>query len=119
MKRFLISAILTAAVSSSVVAADQPSFPGGEKALQEYIDSNMQYPAAAIQNGIEGVVNVECTIKSDGSVGTIKIVRMIDPDLEQEAIRLVKNMPAWSPATKDGAAVEATGTVPVTFSLPE
>lgn len=87
--------------------------------MQKYIESHMQYPEASKQNGIEGVVNVECTIKADGTVGTIKIVRMVDPDLEQEAIRLVKNMPAWTPATKGGAPAESTVTIPVTFTLPE
>ncbi|MDE6009873.1 MAG: energy transducer TonB [Muribaculaceae bacterium] len=117
MKKFILSIAATMALMAS--AATVPTFPGGEKALQTYLSSNMHYPEAAARNGIEGVVNVECTIKADGTVGPIKIVRMIDPDLEQEAIRLVKNMPAWTPADKNGAPVDATVTIPVTFVMPE
>lgn len=117
MKRFLIGA--AALVTALGAAASDPQFPGGETALNEYIVANMKYPEAAARNGIEGVVTVECAIKADGTVGTIKIVRMIDPDLEQEAIRLVKNMPAWTPAEQNGTPVDATVTIPVTFILPE
>lgn len=99
--------------------ASDPQFPGGTDALNQYITSNIHYPETAARNGIEGVVTVECAIKTDGSVGTIKIVRMIDPDLEQEAIRLMKNMPAWTPAEQNGTAVEAVVTIPVTFTLPD
>ena len=115
-KTILVAAALATAIAAS---ASEPSFPGGTTALNEYLVANMQYPPSAERNGIEGVVTVECAIKPDGSIGTIKIVRMIDPDLEQEAIRLVKNMPAWTPAEQNGTAVEATVTIPVTFTLPE
>lgn len=118
MKKLILS-IAAACAIFGAVAATTPTFPGGESALKDYISTNMKYPETAARNGIEGVVTVECTIKSDGSVGTIKIVRMIDPDLEQEAIRLVKNMPAWTPANNNGSPVEATVTIPVTFILPE
>lgn len=117
MKRFIITAAAAMAVAGAL--ASDPQFPGGTDALNKYLTSNMQYPEAAAHNGIEGVVTVECAIKPDGSVGTIKIVRMIDPDLEQEAIRLVKNMPAWTPAEQNGSAVEAVVTIPVTFTLPD
>lgn len=56
-------------------------------------------------------------MKSDGSIGSIKIVRMIDPDLEQEAIRLVKSMPKWTPADDGGNPVDATATVAIPFIL--
>ena len=77
------------------------SFPGGEEALQEYITTHLQYPAQAKANGIEGVVGVLFVVKTDGTIGNIKIKRMIDPDLEAEAIRLVKEMPKWIPAATD------------------
>lgn len=117
MKKIILTATLLTA--SLTALASDPQYPGGESALNTYISQNMQYPAIAIQNGIEGVVTVEFTVRPDGSVGTIKIVRMIDPDLEQEAIRLVKNMPAWTPAERNGTPVEANVTIPITFTLPE
>lgn len=98
-------------------AADTPQFPGGEEALKEYIAKNMKYPEHAKANGVEGVVTVQFAVMPDGSIGSIKIVRMVDPDLEQEAIRLVKTMPAWEPADNAGTPVEATARVDVPFTL--
>lgn len=82
------------------------SYPGGAEALQTYIATNLQYPADAKANGIEGVVSVLFVVKADGSIGNIKIKRMVDPDLESEAIRLVKNMPKWTPAPGGGDSQE-------------
>lgn len=91
-------------------AAPAPQFPGGETALKEYIASNIVYPQRAKENGIEGVVRVEFTVNADGSVGAIKILRLVDPDLEAEAINLVKNMPKWIPA--DGGAARTVVEIP-------
>lgn len=115
MKRFLISALLGFGVLCAV-AGPTPEFPGGKTALDKYLKENMKYPQTAIDNGIEGDVDVSFTVKADGSIGAIKIVRMVDPDLEQEAIRLVKQMPAWIPA--DGPT-DAPAKVTISFLLPE
>ncbi len=104
--------------AATALAATPPQFPGGETALTDYLAQNMKYPAAARENGVEGVVSVSFTVQPDGSIGTIKIDRLIDPDLEQESIRLVKSMPAWQPATDDsGKAVAGNAHVDVTFEL--
>lgn len=107
----------TAAISFGVSAADIPSFPGGKDAMDKFIAQTLQYPASAKTNGVEGIVNVKFTVNPDGTIGAIKIVRMIDPDLEQEAIRIIKKMPAWIPADKDGTPVAADATVSIPFSL--
>lgn len=104
-------------ITISAMAAN-PAFPGGDAAMQKYIEQNLKYPEAAKSNGIEGVINVAFTVKADGSIGGIKIVRMVDPDLEQEAIRLVKNMPAWTPASENGKPVDSTATIKIDFTLP-
>ena len=119
MKRIATFLALLVAFVAGMSAADTPSYPGGEEALKAYLAENTKYPAMAKENGIEGIVNVAFTVKADGSIGSIKIVRMIDPDLEQEAIRLVKNMPKWIPADKGGAPVDATATVQVPVLLSE
>lgn len=105
-------------LAGAAFAGPQPQYPGGDAALKEYLSSNMKYPQSAIDNGIEGVVEVAFTVKADGSIGSIKIVRMVDPDLESEAIRLVKGMPAWTPADKNGQPVDAQTQVEVDFELP-
>lgn len=106
--------IATIAMQAAVTPA---SYPGGDAAMQEFIKENLKYPEMSKAMGIEGTVNVQFTVKPDGSVGSIKIVRMIDPDLEQEAIRLVKTMPAWIPASDGGTPVESTATVAIPFTL--
>ncbi|MBD5358897.1 MAG: energy transducer TonB [Bacteroides sp.] len=117
MKKILLSLLMLAGATFAMTAADKPTFPGGDEALKTYLSDNMKYPSAAKANGVEGVVNVGFMVKADGSIGSIKIIRMVDPDLEQEAIRLVKNMPAWTPADKNGAPVDALAEVAVPFVL--
>lgn len=113
-----IALLLTLLLSSvGVILADNASFPGGEEALEKYISANLKYPATAAENGIEGVVQVSFTVKADGSIGTIKIDRMVDPDLEQEAIRLVKSMPVWIPATGNGTPIDSRQTLKIPFTL--
>lgn len=117
MKKTILSLLAFAGISFGAMAADTPSFPGGKEALDKFISSNLIYPQSSKSMGVEGVVNVQFTVNADGSIGSIKIVRMVDPDLEQEAIRIVKKMPAWIPADKDGVPVESTAQVAVPFVL--
>ena len=102
MKKIIMSLALALGVSVGVQA-----------------DEHLKYPEMARENGVEGVVDVKFTVKADGTIGNIKIARMVDPDLESEAIRLVKNMPKWQPADKDGKPVDAPASVKVNFVIPE
>lgn len=118
MKKLLFTLLTIVTVSLGAFAEKtDPSFPGGEKALDEFISTNLKYPEIAKENGVEGVVNVGFNVKIDGSIGAIKIIRLVDPDLEQESIRIVKLMPKWIPATVDGKPVEAPAEVAVPFIL--
>ena len=113
-------AIAGTAMAQTVQSDTIPaSFPGGDKAMTAYIHKNLKYPQPSINNGIEGVVHVKFSVKTDGALDNFSIVRLVDPDLESEALRLVKGMPAWTPATVSGTPVESESTVPVTFTLPE
>lgn len=94
-------------------------FPGGEEKLTEYIETNRQYPQVSLRNGIEGVVNVKFMVKKDGVLEQISIVRLVDPDLEAEAIRLVKEMPNWQPATLAGNPIDSESIVVIPFIIPE
>lgn len=121
MKKMILGLAMMAAVpaigqaqTTDKVAA---SFPGGEKALTEYIESNRRYPQTAKDNGIEGIVEVRFLVKSDGKLEQLSIVRLVDPDLETEAIRLVKEMPAWEPAKVGDKAVDSEESVKVSFVL--
>ncbi len=94
-------------------------FPGGTEAMDKYIATNLKYPQPSINNGIEGVVHLKFLVKTDGSLNNIAIVRLVDPDLESEAVRLVKGMPAWTPATVGGKPIDSESTLQITFTLPD
>lgn len=117
MKKYF-TAMAGLLLAGAALAGPTPQYPGGDAALNDYLKKNMKYPQSAIDNGIEGVVDVAFLVKADGSIGAIKIVRMVDPDLESEAIRLVKGMPAWIPADQNGQPVDAQTQVEVNFTLP-
>lgn len=117
MKRLLASLAIVLATGGIMSAADVPMFPGGEDALATYITENLKYPPLARDHGIEGNVSLSFIVEADGSISSIKIDRMIDPDLEAEAIRIVKFMPAWEPATPQGTAVAAPAHIVVPFRL--
>lgn len=119
MKKLLITMLLLICCSTVCLSADTPSFPGGDEALQAYIKENLKYPRQALDNGIEGNVPLQFIVKADGSITSVKVIRMIDPDLEAEAIRLVKGMPAWVPADINGQPAEATASLVIIFRLPD
>ena len=120
MKRLIILslALLVGFMMSVYAQTSQPSFPGGDEALMQYLADNVRYPEIAAEMGIEGVVTVEFTIKADGSIADAKIVRMVDPDLEEEALRLVNSMPRWTPASDNGTPADARYSLPIKFRLP-
>ncbi len=123
MNKFLVAAVLAGASYSLADAEQAPatpaSFPGGQEALTEYIDKNINYPETAIDNMIEGVVTVLFTVDPQGNVGSLSIVRPLDVDLEAEALRIVKSFPQWEPARDAaGKAVSQQVTLPIYFHLP-
>ena len=101
----------------TMFADDKPSFPGGEAAMKKYISENTRYPDAAKENGVEGIVVIDFLVNSDGSLNNLKVEKAVDPDLEQEAIRVVGSMPAWIPAEKGGTPIEAPAKAEVPFLL--
>lgn len=100
-------------------AAHMPSYPGGDAALMKYINDHMIFPEQAKNNGIQGKVIVQFVVKKDGSVGEAMVSRGVDKELDQEAIRLVKSLPAFSPGRNAvGEPVNVWYTLPITFKLP-
>ncbi len=118
MKRLLNTlCVAIVCIFAASAQTSNPQYPGGEEAMYKFIAENLKYPAAAVENGIEGIVKLMVTVNPDGTIGTIKVVRMIDPDLEQEAIRIVKSMPRWTPARNGSEAVEAQTPITIRFRL--
>ena len=99
-------------------AVEQPAeFPGGQSKLMSWLSSNIRYPDAAQQNGIQGRVIVKFVVEKDGSISNVSVQKGVDKDLDNEAIRVVKKMPKWQPGKNNGQAVRSYFTLPVTFKL--
>lgn len=99
------------------IVEEMPVFPGGEEALRKYIAQSVKYPAIAQENGIQGRVFVAFVVNTKGEVTDVKIARGVDPNLDKEAIRVVTNMPKWTPGKQRGKAVKVSYTVPINFVL--
>lgn len=96
----------------------RPSFPEGKDALSKFIADSIKYPAAAKKKGIQGRVYIGFYVEADGTLTEINVMAPLDPELDAEAMRIVKSMPRWIPAKdKEGKAVKAHYTLPVTFRL--
>ena len=100
-----------------VVVEEMPEFPGGVKALRQYLAATVKYPEIAQEKGIQGKVYVTFVVNKDGSVLNAKIARGVDPLLDAEALRVVSSLPKWNPGKQKGQAVAVQYTVPIKFAL--
>ena len=98
---------------------EMPSFPGGLEELYKWIGSNVQYPAIAIDICIQGTVIVAFIVEPDGSVSNAKLVRSVDPCIDQEALRVVRQMPKWNPGKRAGIPVRVRYCLPMKFKIGE
>lgn len=94
-----------------------PYFPGGRELLLKYLAANIKYPASAVKAKKQGRVIVTFIVQKDGSITHAKIARSINPELDAEALRVVKGMPKWTPGTQLGKPVSVKYVLPVKFSL--
>ncbi|MBP1672932.1 MAG: cell envelope biosis protein TonB [Bacteroidetes bacterium] len=92
-------------------------FQGGNEQLPIFLGENIKYPDESRKKGISGVVIIEFTITKDGSIEDVKVVKGVDPLLDNEAIRVVKMMPKWTPAENKGEKVNMNYTLPINFKL--
>lgn len=105
-----------------VIVEDMPSFKGkqGQAGLNEFrawTSKSLRYPEVASENGISGRVFVQFAINSKGEVCDVVVVRGVDPALDKEAVRVIKNSPKWKPGKQRGRPVKVQFTFPVVFVL--
>ena len=98
-----------------VTDEQMPSFPGGVEALMQYISENLRYPNT--EEDVTGRVVISLIVEKDGSLSDFKVVRSLDPVFDEEALRVVRSMPRWTPGTQNGKAVQVRYNIPVTFRL--
>ena len=95
-----------------------PKFKGGESAMMEFLMMNMKYPQAAVKAKQQGRAIVGFVVRKDGTVSDVHITKSAGyAVLDEEAMRVVKSMPAWEPGKQKGKPVNVKYYVPITFRL--
>lgn len=99
------------------VVEQMPSFPGGISGLRTYLNQNIRYPAEAQEICVQGRVVVSFVVEKDGHISDVTVLRSVDPSLDKEAVRVIRNMPRWTPGKQGGEPVKVRYNVPVSFRL--
>lgn len=99
------------------VVENAPAFPGGDAARMKFLQDNIRYPAMARESGIQGTVYVTFVVERSGAVTDVKILRGIGGGCDEEAVRVVKNMPKWEPGKQRGKPVRVQFNMPIKFTL--
>lgn len=99
------------------IAEEMPEFPGGVEALMDYVGRNVKYPEEAKDKEIQGRVFVSFVIEKDGSVNEVKVLRGIGGGCDEEAVRVIKAMPKWTPGKQKGKPVRVNYQIPINFKL--
>jgi protein TonB len=99
------------------VVESMPGFPGGDAARIKYLNENINYPQMARESGIQGRVFVTFVVERDGSVTDVRVLRGIGGGCDEEAIRVIKNMPKWNPGKQRGKSVRVQFNMPILFKL--
>lgn len=100
-----------------IVVEKMPKFPGGDEARVKYMSENIRYPEMARKNGINGTVYITFIVEKDGKIANVKILRGIGGGCDEEAFRVIQNMPDWEPGQQKGEPVRTLFNIPIKFSL--
>lgn len=98
------------------IADEMPLFPGGDAAILRYIDDNIIYPENAKRNNIQGRVIVRFCVTTKGMISRVSVLKSVDPELDAEAVRVVKTLPPFTPGKEAGVPVSVWYLVPITFT---
>ncbi len=114
----ILSSVFTKAQTSDkqifTYVEQMPEFKGD---ISQYFSENIHYPKDAQIAQIEGRVIVRFVVNEDGSISDVTVVRSVDPSLDKEAIKLVRNMPPWKPGKTGGKPIKVWFTLPIVFKL--
>jgi protein TonB len=100
-----------------LVVEQNPEFQGGYESMLKFLHDKMQYPTLAQESGIQGTVFVQFVVSKTGKISNVKILRGIGGGCDEEAVRVVKEMPNWIPGRQNGQAVPVMFQIPVKFQL--
>ena len=94
-----------------------PEYPGGMQAMIELLQTNMKYPEDAAKQKVEGRVMVQFVVETDGSISDVHVAKQVFPSLDAEAIRVVQDMPKWTPGKEKGKVVRVKYNLPIVFRM--
>jgi TonB family protein len=100
-----------------VIVDKVPEYPGGDEARLDFLRENVKYPPEAKEKGIQGTVYVYFIVEKDGTVTNVKVARGVDKLIDDEAIRVTKMMPKWTPGKQKGKDVRVSYNMPIRFTL--
>ena len=92
-----------------------PEFPGGEKALVRFLSQTIIYPAEAQKKNEHGKVFIQFIVSKTGKVEKAKVIKSVSPDLDNEALRVIGLLPAWTPGVQNGEKVAVQRIIPILF----
>ncbi|RLD59252.1 MAG: hypothetical protein DRJ05_06685 [Bacteroidetes bacterium] len=101
----------------NIIVEEMPVFKGGDKARIKYLVENIKYPEEARKNGVQGRVFVTFVVEEDGKLSDVKILKGIGGGCDEEAVRVIKDMPEWEPGKQKGKAVRVQFNMPIMFKL--
>jgi periplasmic protein TonB len=99
------------------VVEESPSFPGGDEARIRFLTENIKYPQIARESSISGTVYVTFVVERNGNVTDVRVLRGIGGGCDEEAVRVIKAMPNWSPGKQRGKPVRVQFNMPIKFTL--
>lgn len=94
-----------------------PDFPGGEGGLKDFLATNIKYPEAAKNEGIQGKIYIQFVVDKDGSITEVKVAKGLSTELNNEAVRVVNTLPKWKPGKHKGEIVKVRIAIPIMFKL--
>lgn len=99
------------------VVEDLPQFPGGAVEFMKWLTKNLKYPPSAQQRKVQGRVVAQFIVNKDGSISDLVLVEKVSPELDREALRVLRMMPKWTPGVMDAKPCRTKVCIPVVFKL--
>lgn len=99
------------------VVEDLPQFPGGAVEFMKWLTKNLKYPPSAQQRKVQGRVVAQFIVNKDGSISDLVLVEKVSPELDREALRVLRMMPKWTPGVMDAQPCRTKVCIPVVFKL--
>ena len=90
---------------------------GGDAGLLRWINEHLRYPSVALENGTEGTVMLRFVVTSSGTVGDVQVLKSVDTYLDREAVRVIRELPKFSPGRQQGKPVNVWFQIPVRFHI--